>query len=514
MNWDRSDRIYAGGLAGLLAIAVALRLPGLERGLWLDEGYTWWYTTLPSMSDVVAQLRDASGGERLQPFYNVLLYAWTRMFGDSEMALRLPSLAFNLGSILVVAATARRLFGGRAGLVAALIGAASAYWVHYGTEIRPYALQMFLTTVILYAWAADAVSDVPRLGPVCWGILGAMLLAACTIFSFIPLVAIAVSDRRWFANPVRWIRFWGLVGTFSGAVFLFLYGSWLVSGGGGVGVPSRQGLIVSVVFAIYGIAVDQSYGPPVELLHGPAARDLVIRYWQKLFALGMLFLWLVVQYAAVFRTRATKAKPDSTSFVVSLIIMILLALLLGAGAGYAGNLNWLPRHAFYLAPILVLLLAAPFEGQPLLSRSAAPLLALLALNGLSIFNMHFDRGYAMDDYKGVARYLESSIAKNDTPVLLWGQVELLRDYYGVTNIVDGRKFPVETLEASLAAVARQSRGVIVVIDRPFYWAGHDFLAAYHGRCLKADEGRKFPYFELYRLSPVGDCTAMEGSRKG
>ena len=498
------------GVTGLLAIAAVLRLPGLERGLWLDEGYTWWYTTLPSMSDVVAQLRNASGGERLQPFYNVLLYAWTRLFGDGEMALRLPSLAFSLGSIVVLAAAARRLFGNRAGLVAALIGAAGAYSVHYGNEIRPYALQMFLTTVVLYAWADDAASDVPRLGAVSWGTLGATLLAACSIFSFIPLVAIAVGDRRWFAKPIRWIRLWGPVGAFSGAVFLVLYGGWLIAGGGGMAVPARQGLVASVAFAIYGIAVDQSYGPPVELLHGPAASEFVIRSWPKLLALGAVLLWLVVQYAAIFRTRAAKAHRDAPSFAVSLLIMFVLALLLGAGAGYAGNLNWLPRHAFYLAPISALLLAAPFEDRLLVSLSGAPLLALLALNGLSIFNMYFDRGYAMDDYKGVALYLESAAVKSDRPVLLWGQLELLRDYYGVVDTVDGREFaPDEILEASLAAVARGKKGLIVVINRPFYWAGRDFLSAYHGRCLKADKGRKFPYFELYHLSPVGDCAEIE-----
>jgi hypothetical protein len=56
---------------------------------------------------------------------------------------------------------------------------------------------------------------------------------------------------------------------------------------------------------------------------------------------------------------------------------------LGAAVGYFAHLNWLPRYAFFAAPILVLIVAA----LPTLDISAVvgatPVVVLILMNAIS-----------------------------------------------------------------------------------------------------------------------------------
>lgn len=85
-------------LTGLIG-AVALRRPGL----WTDELATWGMATTP-WQEFWPVLRYVDGV--LAPYY-VLMHAWVSVFGDSDIALRAPSLlamAASAGVIGVIGA--------------------------------------------------------------------------------------------------------------------------------------------------------------------------------------------------------------------------------------------------------------------------------------------------------------------------------------------------------------------------------------------------------------------------
>nr|BFE75336.1 hypothetical protein GCM10020092_086370 [Actinoplanes digitatis] len=70
------------------AVTLVVTLIGIgERQLWRDEHATWWAASL-SFADLrrFAETVDFV----LVPYY-VLLHGWTAVFGDSAVALRLPS---------------------------------------------------------------------------------------------------------------------------------------------------------------------------------------------------------------------------------------------------------------------------------------------------------------------------------------------------------------------------------------------------------------------------------------
>src|SRR5262245_44301203 len=70
--------------AALTVVALALQLGGLgSRSLWQDEGMTW----RAAASDWTTMWR-LTMSDYHPPLYNVLLWAWTQLFGSSEVGLR------------------------------------------------------------------------------------------------------------------------------------------------------------------------------------------------------------------------------------------------------------------------------------------------------------------------------------------------------------------------------------------------------------------------------------------
>jgi hypothetical protein len=131
---------------GLLVAFVRRLLIGWDAPLWLDETFTGAMAIQPDLAGLArAMLEDVAA-----PAYHVLMWAWEKLFGASNFAMRLPSF------LLSIAAPVLILLQGPADRATRLIWAALvALWVpsfFYATEARPYALLYLLGTAqaILY----------------------------------------------------------------------------------------------------------------------------------------------------------------------------------------------------------------------------------------------------------------------------------------------------------------------------------------------------------------------------
>lgn len=129
-----------------MTIVAALRLP--TPALWADELASWGVTTM-EWGDVLPLLQriDAAIG----PYY-VLLFGWAKLFGTSEVALRLPSLLAMAAAAGMVGAIGSRLAGPKVGILGGLVFVALPTTSRYAQEVRPYALVVFaaaLSTLLL-----------------------------------------------------------------------------------------------------------------------------------------------------------------------------------------------------------------------------------------------------------------------------------------------------------------------------------------------------------------------------
>lgn len=142
-------------LVGLLALAV--RLPGLARPLWLDECFSLRMAALPP----AALVHEARTGDAHPPGYYLVLRAWLQQGpgaqpgepGSVDLAARSLSLLLGLLHVGVLALLARSLLGREAGWLAGLLAATSGAMAWPAVEVRSFALAALLaSTAWLLAW--------------------------------------------------------------------------------------------------------------------------------------------------------------------------------------------------------------------------------------------------------------------------------------------------------------------------------------------------------------------------
>ncbi|WP_430497663.1 glycosyltransferase family 39 protein [Micromonospora trifolii] len=140
--WEHLRRLPVWLPPALLTLAVTLTGLGSAQ-LWRDELATWSAATRsPGDLARLAGTIDAATG----PYY-LLMHLWTRVFGDSTIALRVPAVLAMTVAAGLLAVLGARLVDRRGGLFAGLLFAVLPGTSRYGQEARPYALATMLAVL-------------------------------------------------------------------------------------------------------------------------------------------------------------------------------------------------------------------------------------------------------------------------------------------------------------------------------------------------------------------------------
>jgi len=178
----------------LVVAAVLLRLPRLGESLWYDEVY---YSTRERFANWPA-LRDSLHTSIAAPLYRLVLFAWTGLFGEHEVVVRLPSLLCGVGSIVLTYELARRIVGRGPALLAGIwLGLAPAH-VWYSQEATPYAMAAFLVTAAAALAFHVADTEGPAAAPLALylvALAGAVFCHYYAIVVLVPLSACALFAR-------------------------------------------------------------------------------------------------------------------------------------------------------------------------------------------------------------------------------------------------------------------------------------------------------------------------------
>ena len=379
--------------ASLLLLASALRLHRIAaQSLWFDEGWSAWAAIQPTLPQ--ALLADTTN----PPLYYLLLNLSTRLLGDSEFSLRLPSLLLTLLLVALTWQLALRCCGRRTAWLAIWLAVCSAPLWWAAQEARMYALLALLTLAQLLAWQRLLHRPERRV----W-----LLLLTCeTLILYThntgPVYALWLNlamllywlSRRSLRQP-NW-RVWlaGQVGV------VLLWAPWLLNyflnvaadnsalrDGPQPGLTLFSNMWASLLLAPWELTVRASLTGVVGLL---ALLWLLLVPWRRL-ALRWLALHLLLQ-----------------------------AGLLTLGLGIIGN-GMHGRYLVPLVPLLCVLLGAAFARMthfPL--RLVPPVLALILL----VLNLQLaaDPELQHDDARGMALYYARTLAEQDS-VLAWSYAE-------------------------------------------------------------------------------------------
>ena len=130
---DTSHRTALLVLGAVTLAGLGLRL-AVTRGIWLDEAISIHQAHL----SLHGLFRNLYYGDRHPPLHHLALWLTVRAFGNSEFALRIPSLIAGTLVIPSLYELGRELYDRRTGLIAAAFAAVSPLLVWYSQEVRMY----------------------------------------------------------------------------------------------------------------------------------------------------------------------------------------------------------------------------------------------------------------------------------------------------------------------------------------------------------------------------------------
>ena len=152
---DAAGRRWALVLA---LLALALFMTGIDaKSIWWDESLSL-FRAQRSVSYILSNRLNIGMAltiDQHPPFYFILLHGAIRLFGESDLALRLPSALAAALTVPLLYALGKRLANAQIGLLAALWGALSPLYLWYAQEVRMYTLVTALGATGTYAlWRA------------------------------------------------------------------------------------------------------------------------------------------------------------------------------------------------------------------------------------------------------------------------------------------------------------------------------------------------------------------------
>ncbi len=121
----------------ILSLALILRLFNLNQSLWLDEAINILAAKNYSLFEMVSQYAKA---DFHPPGFFIIIWLWTKLFGYSEIAVRIPSVICGVLSIWFVYLIGKKIVSKELGLVAALLMAVNPLHIYYSQEARMYSL--------------------------------------------------------------------------------------------------------------------------------------------------------------------------------------------------------------------------------------------------------------------------------------------------------------------------------------------------------------------------------------
>jgi uncharacterized membrane protein len=400
----------------LAVLAFVVRLPNLGESVWYDEV---WYAA----SRAGSSLSDLWSDFLMQPpapLYGVVMYVWVRVFGDGEIAVRVPSLIFGIASIGLTYRIAGRYGSPRVALLAAAFLCVSPVHVWYSQEATPYAMTLVFLLASVLAWFR--VREDPR-RPARYAAYGGALLVTVfthyfTVLFLLPLTLLSLgldasSRRRVVAVHAS------VVACLAVALGIKVHFGLLRTGQGFLRpfTPFEWWMLLFHWF-LQGNAlwtVSPYRASPAYLLAEP-----LFLACQACFA--VLFLRGIV---------SSRAQPRRAVELVVLTSAVPIAMLLLTHAGY--RQLYIERYLVVLLPFFAIVLArgaASFgDGRAALACAAAMGVIAAASYGAWLHKSETWTVYKQNpDWRAAARYLGDAAASRDAVIVTTGlQAEL--DYY-------------------------------------------------------------------------------------
>jgi hypothetical protein len=433
-----------------------------SQSLWIDE------VLALSSSGVGAPLALADLVQNIHgALYSLVLHACSRIAGDSEWALRLPSALFGVALVPAMAMLADEWLGREAVKPATWLTALSPFLVWYSQEARSYMLLMLCVSLSAVAMLRLRRHPAPARAAAWLGTAWAGLLSSFTFVLLVPL------ELQWWLTSSTTLRRRLAGAAIGGAMLLVLLSPWILRAteiwdfrrlgpGAGAEAPLRGQTTfhpAAIPFALHSFAVGYTLGPALRELRAGDPAAALAPHAVELAAVALVFGTLGVAGLAGLRRRRRLLEAALWLLVPALLVSFFAA---------RNFKTFNPRYLAVCMPAFLLVLAA---GLADLRRrwAIAFALAIGVLWGISLTQHYLVPAYGKEDYRGAARLLDRQ-GRAGERVLALGAVEPVFHYYRGPlpgeSLWLGYASNPPRLESKMAGALAGASGAWVVLSRP------------------------------------------------
>ncbi len=456
----------------LVALSFAIRTHDLgAKSLWSDEGLTLRRAEQslglifenvnlipvdPDYQDGSTRGSFVRTPDLHPPLYFLLMHVWLPLAGRSEFALRFPSVFAATLSVALLYVVGGALFNRETGLWAALMGAASPFFLWYAQEAR------------MYTWL--------------------VVLSLTSMYFFLPLLEKGARRKDYAAYVVTTLAL--LYTHYAG--FLLLAFELGVYGLHRVRRQRREPLVIlaALIIAVLPLVpfLWRLLGVhPFSFTYRPLG--IILKEAWSSFSLGptrsaIQPWWRLLPFLSLFGVGILVAGVETRrrGWVVGLGYLAIPVLL-----QYALSLikpNYMnPRHLMVVAPAFELMLA---QGLTTLRRWFSPSLVLalglvLVLRVSASYDILTSHQFWKDDIRGAVQYIEERARPGDAIILHHPVIRLTFDYYydgpypEVAIPRYGNNRDTARAQASFEAWARRYERIWFMYGPPPTYFPHDFL---------------------------------------
>lgn len=386
-----------------VALAVGLVLEVDHYSLWTDEATTG-LLMRSGIHELAWHLATTHGSESAQPLYYLVLWSWMRAVGDSEAALRLPSVLFSLAAVLALRDILRSL--ALSDTIAA-VGSASflalPVVIWYSLEARPYAFVMLCCGLhIREASRCVRASSVHVRRLALLTLVSALAFPVAGVAALLSFGMVVAGRRPKWAPPTRYWRsptLWLSTGTLAVAALVVM---WSLLRSGEAAVPRGRSGFDSLGYALYELILGRSVGfSVVELRRVGGIAGLT-----GLIASGgghlLVSASLAIGLGFIVLAGICGLHPRHDTVALSITLPWLATALLFGLYAVATGFPLLGRHLLFALPALAIILVLGLSRSSRHTAFAAVLLVWIA-GTVSFAGMAFDERYAKEDFRTVAR---------------------------------------------------------------------------------------------------------------
>ncbi len=131
----------------LFLLAIGIRLYGINLSFWHDEVYTVSKYVDSGLKGILFNQYNANN----HTFYSIVIWFMFKLFGESEIAARLPSVVTGILAIAIFYTVVTKYFGKRAGIIFLILAVFFVEQIDLTTQARSYGFLYLFTAIIVYS---------------------------------------------------------------------------------------------------------------------------------------------------------------------------------------------------------------------------------------------------------------------------------------------------------------------------------------------------------------------------